>query len=83
MIRSYIADNILFSDKGYPYPDDASFLNEGIIDSMNLLQLVTFTEQRFGISVKDDDLVPENFDSVTRLAAFIRSKAVLTSSPAA
>ena len=74
MIRKYIASNILFSGNGYPYSDDASFLNEGIIDSMNVLELVMFVEQSFGIKVDDQDIVPDNFDSITKLATFIESK---------
>ncbi len=73
-IRAYIAENILFSGNGFPYSDDASFLNEGIIDSMNVLELVTFVEEEFNITVEDQDIVPDNFDSVTKLAAFIRHK---------
>ena len=74
MIRSYIAENILFSDNGYPYPDDASFLEEGIVDSMGIMELVMFVEENFGITVDDEDLVPDNFDSVSRLAAYIQLK---------
>ena len=73
-IRSYIAENILFSDNGYPYPDDASFLEEGIVDSMGIMELVMFVEENFGITVDDDDLVPDNFDSVSRLAAYVTQK---------
>jgi acyl carrier protein len=70
-IRHYIAENILFSGSNYPYSDDTSFLNEGVLDSMNILQLVEFVEKQFHISIDDQDIVPANFDSVTRLAAFI------------
>ncbi len=73
-IRTYIAKNILFTGNGYPYSDDASFLNEGIIDSMNVLELVTFVEQEMGVTVADQDIVPDNFDSVSKLAAFVRRK---------
>ena len=73
-IRTYIAKNILFSGNGYPYPDDASFLNEGIVDSMNMLELVMFVEKEFGVKVEDEDIVPDNFDSVSKLAAFVRRK---------
>jgi acyl carrier protein len=73
-IRSYIADNILFNVKGYPYADDASFLDEGVIDSMNLLQLVSFVEKRFHLKVADEDIVPEHFDSIARLASYIRAR---------
>ena len=74
MIRTYIAENILFSDNGYPYADDASFLEEGIVDSMGIMELVMFVEEQFGITVEDEELVPDNFDSVSRLAAYIRAK---------
>jgi acyl carrier protein len=77
MIRKYIAENILFSGNGYPYADSASFLNEGIIDSMNVLELVMFVESKFGVTVADQDIVPDNFDSVTKLADFIRSKTLV------
>jgi acyl carrier protein len=73
-IRSYVAENILFTNKTYPYPDEASFLNEGILDSMNVLQLVMFVEKGFGFKVGDDDIVPENFDSVARLADYVLSR---------
>jgi len=77
-IRAYIANNFLFSDRGYPYPDDASFLKEGIVDSMNVLELVMFVEQNFGIKVDDQEIVPENFDSITQLATFVESKTRVT-----
>ncbi len=73
-IRTYIAKNILFTGNGYPYADDASFLNEGIVDSMNVLELVTFVEQDMGVTVADQDIVPDNFDSVSKLASFVRRK---------
>jgi acyl carrier protein len=74
MIRKYIAENFLFSKDGYPHSDDASFLNEGIIDSMNVLELVMFIETNFHVQVPDQDIVPDNFDSVTKLANYIRSR---------
>lgn len=74
LIRTYIAQNILFSSNGFPYPDDASFLENGIVDSMNVLEIVMFVEEKFGIKVEDAEIVPENFDSVTQLASYIRKK---------
>ena len=73
-IRKYVSENFLFNDGTYPYADDVSFLNEGIIDSMNILELVMFVEQNFKIKVADQDVVPDNFDSVSRLAMFVRNK---------
>jgi acyl carrier protein len=74
LVRQYIAQNILFSNNGYPYADDASFLDEGIIDSMNVLELVAFVEEKFGITVQDQDIVPDHFDSVSKLAAYVRRR---------
>lgn len=73
-IRRYIAENFLFSDDGYPFDDDTSFLSEAIIDSTGVLELVMFVEENFGIAVSNDDLVPDNFDSVANLAGYIRRK---------
>lgn len=73
-IREFVAQNLLFSDGPFAYGDEASFLNEGIIDSMGILELVTFVEKTFGISVQDQEIVPDNFDSVRRLSSYITSK---------
>jgi acyl carrier protein len=54
-------------------PDD-DLLANGIIDSHGLMELVGFIEQRYGISVADDDLLPENFQSLSHIAAFVERK---------
>ena len=74
VIREYIAQNILFSPNGFSYPDEASLLEEGIVDSMNVLELVTFVEGKFGFKVPEKDIVPDIFDSVSSLAAYIQLK---------
>jgi acyl carrier protein len=73
-IRTFIAEKILFSDNGYGYADEASFLEEGIVDSMGIMELVMFVEETFGITVEDEELVPDNFDSVSKLAAYVRCR---------
>lgn len=73
-IKDYILENFLFTDNGYDLPEEASFLEEGIVDSTGVLELVMFVEECFDIVVDDEDIVPENFDSVGRLAAFVRQK---------
>jgi acyl carrier protein len=77
-IKDYIARNLLFSDNGYPYSDDVSFLDEGIVDSVGVMELVAFVEDDFHISVEDLDITPENFDSVSKIAAYVRQKAKLS-----
>jgi acyl carrier protein len=76
-IKEYIARNLLFSDNGFPYPDDASFLEEGIVDSVGVMELVAFVEEKFDLKIEDTDVTPDNFDSVNKLAAFIRRKSSL------
>ena len=73
-IRPFIAEKILFSGNGYSHPDDASFLEEGIVDSMGIMEQVMFVEETFDIKVEDEELVPDNFDSVSKLAAYIRRR---------
>ncbi len=73
-IRRYIARNLLFSDNGFKYDDDASFLEEGIVDSLGIMDLISFIEETFGLMVKDEDLTPDNFDSVNKLADYVQRR---------
>lgn len=73
-IRMFIAENFLFNPNGFDLSDDASFLDEGVVDSTGTLELVMFVEEAFGISVGDNEIEPENFDSVNKLAAYIGRK---------
>jgi acyl carrier protein len=74
LIRAYILENFLFTDDGGQLHDEASFLEEGIVDSTGVLELVMFVEQTFGITVEDEEIVPENFDSLERLSRYVRLK---------
>ena len=73
-IRAFIAENFLFSANGFDLSDDASFLDEGVVDSTGTLELVMFVEETFGVEVGDNEIEPENFDSVDKLAAYIARK---------
>jgi acyl carrier protein len=74
VLRDFIARNLLYNQDGFPYSDQASFLQEGIIDSLGVVELVDFIEKKFGVRAEPQEITPEHFDSVTRLAAFIRRK---------
>jgi acyl carrier protein len=76
-IRDYVADNLLFSCDGFMYADDASFLNEGIVDSVGVLELILFVQEAFSVNVDDAEVTPDNFDSVAKLAAYVRRKLAL------
>jgi acyl carrier protein len=73
-VRRYIVDTFLFGEGGDRFNDDDSLLECGVLDSTGVLELVAYLNERFEISVADDELVPENFDSVNRLGNFVRSK---------
>lgn len=72
-IRRYIVDNILFGDDK-KLKDNASFQEHGILDSMGFLDLITFVEEKYGIKIKDKEIVPENFDSLQNIANFVERK---------
>ena len=73
-IREYIAKNLLFSDNGFAYDDDDSFLEEGIVDSLGIMELVMFVEETFGVTIEDHEIIPDNFDSVNKLTNYVHSK---------
>jgi acyl carrier protein len=77
-IKDFIAANLLFSPDGFTYSEDASFLQEGIIDSLGVMELVEFVRKSFGVAVTQNEVTPEHFDSVAMLASFIRDKQATT-----
>lgn len=72
-IRRYIVEDILFDD-GEKLKIDTSFQEHGIIDSLGFVELIGFVEKKFGIQIKDDELIPENFDSLQKITQFVESK---------
>ncbi len=72
-VREFVVENFLFGD-GEALKDDTSFMEEGIIDSTGILELVFFLEETFSISVEDDELVPDNMDSLANISGFINRK---------
>ena len=77
-IRQCLAQNFLFSDDGVDLSGDVSFLEEGIVDSTGVLELIMFVEETFNVEGDDEEkVVPHNFDTVNNLAAFIERKTAL------
>ncbi len=74
-IRRHIIKNFLFGD-AERLSDTTSFLKEGIIDSTGVLEIVQFVEDTFGITINDDELLPENLDSVDSIARFVDRKKI-------
>jgi acyl carrier protein len=72
-IREFILEKFPLARKNQLKDSDA-LLESGILDSLGILDLVAFVEQEFSIGVSDEELVPENFQSVERIAAFVENK---------
>jgi acyl carrier protein len=81
-VREFIATQLLYAPEGFTFSDEASLLREGIVDSMGITELVAFVQSRFAIEVDPQDVIPENFDSVKNLAAYVRRKLGVPESPA-
>jgi acyl carrier protein len=79
-IRGFIIEHYLKEKQDKTITDDGSFLDEGIIDSVGVLELVAFLEEAFGLRVEDEELVPENLDSVERLVTYVGSKLAVVES---
>jgi len=73
IIRCYIVENFLFGDDS-GLEDDTSFLDEGILDSTAVLELVGFIEKEFSITVEDEEVVPDNLDSIFNIVNFLKKK---------
>ncbi len=56
--------------------DDTSFMDSGTVDSTGILELVAFLESNYGVKVQDQEMVPENLDSVSRVSAYLTRKVV-------
>ena len=72
-IRQFIIENFLF-EEDENLKDDTSFLENGIIDSTGVLEMVTFLEDTYDIHVEDEDMVPENLDSLEAIVKYITRK---------
>jgi len=81
-IRQFIINNCLFGEDDGKLSDDDSFMEQGIIDSTGVLELVAFIEGNYGIKIKNDEVIPDNLDSVSKLIRFIHRKAQLSTEAA-
>ena len=79
-IKTYILENYLFTDDDSQLSDSDSFLEKGILDSTGILEVIYFIEDEYGIKVEDDEMIPENLDSVESLVVFVTHKQGLKAS---
>lgn len=73
-VRQFVIDNFIFEGDGRDFSGDDSFFDTGLLDSVGVLTLVEFVREKYSISIEDDELLPENWDSVNRIAAFVQAR---------
>jgi len=73
-IRNFITEDLLFGDESHKLDDNISLTSSGMLDSTGMIELVTFIESQFGLQIADEEMVPENLDSVSRIEAFVERK---------
>ncbi len=74
-IRNYILENYLFTEDQSALDNGDSFLDKGILDSTGILEVIYFLEDDFGIKIEDEEMIPENLDSVNNIVSFLKRKA--------
>ena len=73
-VREYIINNFLFGDEDNSFNDDDSFMENSILDSTGILDIILFIEEKYGIKIEDNEILPENLDSLNNLEKFIKTK---------
>jgi acyl carrier protein len=73
-LRKFVTDNFMYGKPYEGFADDHSFIERGIIDSTAVMELVAFLEGRYGIKLQDQDLIPDNLDSINSLARFVENR---------
>jgi acyl carrier protein len=74
-IRRFLAEAFLLSNEGFPCGDDDSLMDNGVVDSTGILELIQFVEDLLETEIPDEEITPDNFDSVNRIANYIARKA--------
>ena len=72
-VRNFIIENFLF-EEDENLRSETSFLEDGILDSTGVLELIAFLEETYGIEVEDEEVIPENLDSIANVAQYIQKK---------
>ena len=73
-IQNFILENYLFTNDASALGVDDSLLGRGIVDSTGMLEIIFFIEEQLGVKVKDEEMIPDNLDSVNKIAAFVQGK---------
>lgn len=72
-VKDFILENFLFGDENR-FDETTSFMQEGIIDSIGMMELIDFLEAHYNVKIEDNELIPENLDSLSNIQRFVSSK---------
>ena len=73
-LRAFIIENFLFGDTDYALEDDASLIDNDVMDSTGVLELIAFIDETFGVKMADADIVPANLDSLSKITAYVTAR---------
>ena len=73
-LRQFVIDSFLIGDEDAGFGDADSFMRSGIIDSTGILELTSFLEQKYSVTVEDNEMVPTNLDSIDNLVSYLTRK---------
>ncbi len=78
-VRGFLAENFILDDGGASLDANESLTQSGVLDSMGVLELIMFIEQQYGVTIPDEDTLPENLDSVNRIVNYVSGRLALAS----
>ena len=73
-VRNFITETFLIGDENTKLKDSDSFMHKGVIDSTGVLELASFVEAEYSFSIEDNEMIPDNLDSIENLAKFVARK---------
>ena len=73
-LKGFIIESFMFGQKDQTFSDSDSFMEKGIVDSTGVLELTSFVEEKYEIVIEDDEMTPDNLDSIDNLVLFISKK---------
>lgn len=73
-LRNFILESYLFTDDQSALNDGDSFLDNRIVDSTGIMEIIHFLEEKYGIRVNDEEMIPENLDSIDNLVKYVDKK---------
>ncbi|MAI26507.1 MAG: acyl carrier protein [Myxococcota bacterium] len=75
-VRAFVVENLLLGEEENDFSDSQSFLESGLIDSTGILEVIAFLEEEYEITIADEEMVPDNLDSVDNIVAFLQTRRV-------